>query len=199
MSIDYTLIKARPTKYRGIMFRSQLEATWAAFFDQIGWPWEYEPFELSGWLPDFLLRGRGRDVLVEVKPVDITDHDVEVKITNAAKGCDAHLMICGRQPYFHGVYDSAASLTSWCGCDWGKGVKCHWMTRRIVQADDSGQYDMIFGHWDENNTLRGFASGRQPDIETDEFGTDPYMGKEVAAMWARAKNATQWRPPSWRA
>ena len=30
------------TVYRGIEFRSRLEARWAAFFDQCEWPWVYE-------------------------------------------------------------------------------------------------------------------------------------------------------------
>lgn len=54
-----------PTVYAGIQFRSRLEARWAAFFDQCGWRWEYEPFDLPGWIPDFMLEGR---VAVEVKP-----------------------------------------------------------------------------------------------------------------------------------
>jgi hypothetical protein len=49
-------IKAIETKYAGTIFRSRLEARWAAFFDVFGWSWVYEPFDLEGWLPDFLLK-----------------------------------------------------------------------------------------------------------------------------------------------
>ena len=67
-------IKAHPTLYRGTMFRSRLEARWAAFFDLVGWQWFYEPVDLVGWTPDFLLKLPCRcghhDLLVEVKPVD---------------------------------------------------------------------------------------------------------------------------------
>ena len=60
--MTYT-IKAHATKYRGITFRSRLEATWAAFFDLAGWQWSYEPLNLeietqSGkqwWTPDFIV------------------------------------------------------------------------------------------------------------------------------------------------
>lgn len=63
-------IKAIKTKYAGVTFRSRLEANWAAFFDLMGWKWEYEPIDLDGWSPDFLLRGSdGMEVFVEVKPV----------------------------------------------------------------------------------------------------------------------------------
>lgn len=62
-------IKPIPTKYNGIQFRSRLEATWAAFFDNMGWSWNYEPFDLNGWTPDFLLKSKIENILVEVKPI----------------------------------------------------------------------------------------------------------------------------------
>ncbi len=66
-------MNAIPTKYAGVQFRSRLEARWAAFFDLLGWRWEYEPIDLAGYIPDFIVTGflgRGRqDILVEVKPI----------------------------------------------------------------------------------------------------------------------------------
>ena len=62
-------MKAYPTLYRGIQFRSRLEAKWAAFFDNLGWPWEYEPIDLDGYIPDFILTFPYAPLLVEVKPV----------------------------------------------------------------------------------------------------------------------------------
>jgi hypothetical protein len=44
-----------PTIYKGVQFRSRLEAKWAAFFDLLGWRWHYEPLDLDGWIPDFLI------------------------------------------------------------------------------------------------------------------------------------------------
>jgi hypothetical protein len=70
MSLDYT-IAAIPTEYRGRMYRSRLEARWAAFFDQLGWRHEYEPYDLGRWSPDFLLPDW--NVLVEVKPINELD------------------------------------------------------------------------------------------------------------------------------
>ena len=57
-----------PTNYRGVRFRSRLEARWAALFDLLGWKWEYEPIDLAGYIPDFILDFRPGPVLVEVKP-----------------------------------------------------------------------------------------------------------------------------------
>jgi hypothetical protein len=62
-------IHAIPTKYASTQFRSRLEARWAAFFDLVGWRWEYEPFDLAGWIPDFALIGARETPLVEVKPI----------------------------------------------------------------------------------------------------------------------------------
>ncbi len=69
-------IKAHPTMYNGVQYRSRLEARWAAFFDLIGWKHEYEPIDLPGWSPDFRVVfpcGHSEcpshhELLVEVKP-----------------------------------------------------------------------------------------------------------------------------------
>lgn len=56
-----TMIRPIPTTYKGIKFRSKLEAQWAKFFDHIGIEWLYEPegFVLDNGLcyqPDFELK-----------------------------------------------------------------------------------------------------------------------------------------------
>lgn len=70
--------KARPTMYGGHRMRSRLEAGFAAWLDQWGIKWEYEPEAyaaagLGQYLPDFRLINlrtnfRRVDALVEVKP-----------------------------------------------------------------------------------------------------------------------------------
>lgn len=64
-------IKAIETVYKGLRFRSRLEARWAVFFDTADIRYEYEPegFELpdgTRYLPDFYLPEY--DWYVEVKP-----------------------------------------------------------------------------------------------------------------------------------
>jgi hypothetical protein len=67
-------IPAKPTMYKGILFRSKLEARWAAFFDALPVVWEYEPrwFNLKSgnYLPDFRVVYPYRDTVrwFEVKP-----------------------------------------------------------------------------------------------------------------------------------
>ena len=65
----YYNIKPIPTHYKGILFRSKLEARFAYFFDQLSLKWKYETraYKLPtlGWyLPDFTLS----NIFVEVKP-----------------------------------------------------------------------------------------------------------------------------------
>lgn len=60
-------IPAIPTKYKGIQFRSRLEAKWACMFDQLNWVWEYEPRDLNGYIPDFVLHFK-KPTLAEIKP-----------------------------------------------------------------------------------------------------------------------------------
>lgn len=70
-------IKAIPTVYNGVHFRSRLEAKWGAFFDVLGWRWEYEPIDLAGYIPDFLVwQPEARERLIEVKPaLKFTDYE----------------------------------------------------------------------------------------------------------------------------
>lgn len=54
------------TVYRGYRFRSRAEARWAAFFDLLKWRWQYEPLDLCGYIPDFVVEFR-EPILFEVK------------------------------------------------------------------------------------------------------------------------------------
>lgn len=83
-SYDSSPIKAIPTEYAGILFRSKLEARWALFFDQLGIRWEYEaegyeyepwPGEHKAWryLPDFWLPDFGMWCEVKGDVAGVTD------------------------------------------------------------------------------------------------------------------------------
>jgi hypothetical protein len=60
-------IEAKPTVYNHILYRSRLEAKWAAFFDFVGWEFEYEPEPFKTWSPDFVIHTL--DTFIEVKPL----------------------------------------------------------------------------------------------------------------------------------
>ncbi len=92
--INYN-ISAKETTYNGCVFRSRLEATWAAFFDLIGWDWIYEPVDLEGWSPDFLIKGT-QDILVEVKPITEFHYDTCKKIDKTYP--EGRVMLLGCSP-----------------------------------------------------------------------------------------------------
>lgn len=39
--------------YDGLIFKTSLEAQWAAFFDLAGWTWHINPAPVGNWAPDF--------------------------------------------------------------------------------------------------------------------------------------------------
>lgn len=71
---------AIPCQYKGINFRSLLEARWAYFFDKLGWTWQYEPFEMDGYIPDFLVTFSEDccPIVVDVKPFFTLDYQRNV-------------------------------------------------------------------------------------------------------------------------
>ena len=96
MALEYT-IAAIPTTYKGRLYRSRLEAKWAAFFDLCGWQAEYEPYDLGAWSPDFLIKGQHAEILVEVKPVTEIDVPTIYKMHTAAaqSGFTGDLLLVG--------------------------------------------------------------------------------------------------------
>jgi hypothetical protein len=81
-----TTLKAVPTRYKGYLLRSRLEARWAVFFDHVrladGWVYESDGIYLGeyGWyLPDFWLPypfSDGWGTWVEIKPRPLTDREI---------------------------------------------------------------------------------------------------------------------------
>jgi hypothetical protein len=90
-------IAAIPTIYRGIEFRSRLEAKWATMFDQLEWPWEYEPIDLAGYIPDFHIDFGERQFFIEIKPEMNNNqlYSAMAKAQDASDGCDEDLLVLG--------------------------------------------------------------------------------------------------------
>jgi len=73
-------LKVLETNYRGVTFRSRLEARWAVFFSELSIPFIYEPegFEFKDgtrYLPDFYLPKQ--DFYVEIKPIEPSNFERE--------------------------------------------------------------------------------------------------------------------------
>lgn len=86
MTQKYPPRRGIPTLYNSVQFRSRLEAKWAALFDMCGWRWEYEPLDLAGHIPDFILH-LDRQVILECKPVttveELVPHQERLEVAAA--------------------------------------------------------------------------------------------------------------------
>jgi hypothetical protein len=91
--------KAIPTRYADVEFRSRLEARWAAFFDALGWKWEYEPAELDGWIPDFRLNFPC-PVWVEIKPAESLKALGSYEDRLTKQDTDHVILLVGERPVF---------------------------------------------------------------------------------------------------
>jgi hypothetical protein len=89
-------IKAIPTQYRNLEFRSRLEARWAVWFDEMLIPWTYEPegFIVDGvaYLPDFYVTSINKGVFVEIKPKGIDGNEKELAL-NRVKAFNGKLLL----------------------------------------------------------------------------------------------------------
>lgn len=118
-------LKALETVYKGVHFRSRLEARWAVFFDSIGIVWEYEPegFKLpSGacYMPDFWLAKI--ETWVEIKPSEPTQAEGD-KCHELAEA-SGHRVICfyGRPGWW--LDDNGGGGQLFTGAGWGWGWDC---------------------------------------------------------------------------
>lgn len=104
-------IKAIPVKYKGRQYRSMLEAKWAAFFDLLGWRFEYEPFELDHWFPDFAIFGE-KTIVVEVKPIDCFDKMVADRI-EIASDRQFEILLLGLKPELDEEFNGCQAELWW--------------------------------------------------------------------------------------
>lgn len=172
-------IAAIPTTYRGVQFRSRLEAKWASFFDHLGIHWEYEPLDLNGWIPDFAIvlpKNTKQITLIEVKPLEFiapTQATID-KISRALKIPDYHSdnlgfllylaferyvpVIVGAWPAIYGLH-----------CCWGNPVD----ETRIGLG-----WTPAVGGW---------------QVDFDLLSVSPQVIKKA---WRKATNRAQWKRPA---
>lgn len=171
-----TAVRGIRTTYAETRFRSRLEARWAAFFDLVGWQWTYEPFDIEGWIPDFLIHGN-KPFLVEIGPcASLTEY--RAKATKPALFLDRPTVVLGVSPIT--LSDSEAGLmvnefpdrgdgtpSGACSAYWFRCGACHALT---IYGDDM---DRPCGH-----------------VLTS---SNPVGGRWLHDTWAQAGNTVQWR------
>jgi hypothetical protein len=183
---------AIPTTYKGINMRSLAEARWAAFFDELSWKWSYEPIELDGYIPDFILDFPAGKVLVEVKGVwpssDLGDEEIwRVKYDAAEKieasgwkGCAIILLAEPFRTLRDGKYYWFDCFEVGSECGWG----CPSEDLQIGRCWECNDWTLNTsqGNWKSLNC--GHEESRK-SIKPDN--------SEVEKAWSRAKNKVQWK------
>jgi hypothetical protein len=174
-----------PTTYRGIRFRSRAEACWASFFDSLKWTWDYEPIDLDGYIPDFLIAGdSGKQVLFEVKGGVVGIHmlnDHTAKIEKS--GWDSEAVVVGAMPcnisdhyYVVGVASSPEQIDGetawqWDSCEFFYCLSCG----QVSFMNPSKSWACRLCGADDGNSHIGNAHAMVRDA------------------WTLARNRVQWR------
>lgn len=160
--MDYN-ISSKPTIYNDILFRSRLEARWAAFFDLLGFKYDYEPVDLVGWSPDFLLRGKNSNIFIEVKPF-ITDEikaEYLIKINKGVKVREGYPACILLDNFTSTDFDTAV-LAGYLAWDNHNYVSCHWKLNQKGNHSvwDIGSEEMYFDGllWEDWENRKEFAT-----------------------------------------
>lgn len=164
-----------PTLFHDVLFRSRLEAKWAAMLDRWGWHWEYEAHDLAGYVPDFVVHLH-RPLLVEVKALPDEYKAAQDKINASGWEGEALIVsstIVGSTIGRFGELESAPD-----------GFSSVWHEARVYRCLN---YDHISvlpedGDW----TCRVCGCGRG-------LGNAHVGEYDPAADWAWATNRVQWR------
>lgn len=177
-------IKAIETKFKSFLFRSRLEAKWAAMFELLEWKWDYEPIDFNGWIPDFAIYGAKRTVYVEVKPIVEFSEELGQELDKS--GCTDEMLIVGQRCLIESDYVSGAF-------GWGK--------QKQTQTDcDDFFYDdwdeAVFGRWSGKIGFchcQGSFADRVSGKYNGSCGGDGLIEESyIKRLWAEAHNLTRW-------
>lgn len=175
-------IPAIPTTYRGVLMRSRLEAKWAAFYDLVQWRWAYEPIDLNGYIPDFVLEFH-RPMLVDIKP--------SLELTALAER--AHALAATIQ--WKGELITSGALLM----DMDDTLPC---AGRLVERYDqtlSVGLAIIFRCLSCNGISIRSHDGSWRCRLCDAYEGNGHVGEidcaEIQQLWADAGNRVQWKAP----
>lgn len=167
------------TTYRGVTFRSRTEACWGCFFDLVNWRWEYEPIDLAGYIPDFVISFDARPLLVEVKPdLEVTSlRTYAGKIERSGWADEALILLAAPidaetgSPVL-GLFGERA------------GEEWQWSPARAFTCISCGNLSVLAEDGSWRCRYCGADDGNAHVGRVDNGLTE----------WAQAKNRVQWRP-----
>lgn len=174
-----------PTRHNGVQFRSRIEARWADFFTRLGWSWTYEPFDLDGYLPDFVLQFH-KPLIVEVKSADEEVAMAQSKIECSGWGGEA-LVVSGDWPADSAFSDSMPAIG--------------WLAERTPEPDGGSAFAWGLAHIFECGSCAhrslfhgdmSFACRVNGCYDGDGY-LGPCEGLNPRDAWNAAGNRVQWR------
>lgn len=142
----------KKTKYRGIEFKSQCEARWAALFDILKWSWEYEPNGESTF-PDFEVTAGKKKFYLEVGtslcpnilgiwlPERWVSHPDAIKARESAKRYKQEVLVGdaqGHHYYIHMRRLNASAPEAWRRTTFPNQSKYDW-DRTLVMVTSRGK------------------------------------------------------------
>jgi hypothetical protein len=174
------------TEYKGIIFRSRLEAIWGRFFDLMGWKWEYEPYDLNGWIPDFIIIGKARETLVEIKPYSCFNDFIEsgtiCKIRNSIKYTDKknkEILLLGCTLFLSKQIPDATKLEFIINELW-------------VGDDDEAILNYYNNEWGFFACVNSYEDRITSEYEGDHL-LNPVKYEIALSYWNKAKNDVRWK------
>lgn len=182
-------MKAVPTTYNGVNYRSKLEAQWAAFFDEMEWEHEYEPFEINGRVPDFIIYCNSRhypvnQMIVEVKPeVYMTDQYINdrCKIYNTYR---AHTLFLTERPFWEDTEFGG-------GYAIGKGQQ---FTGDDKESSPKTEiHPLIMKPMDIGSMYMWYDAMINPNECRKDFVTTPHEAAHYQDLFTRCKNTIQFK------
>lgn len=196
------------TNYRDCLFRSRLEARWAAFFDVLHWPWVYEPWDGNAYIPDFIVQG-ARPLVVEVKPC-VTTQELMTYVPRVEDGIAGHwqgdYLIVGATPlplqdrrarFAHaGIIGEWLDLVGYSGSPWCADIaEWHYCTARTCRVGCDGSHERAAAHecaqLAVHHPVQSFAGRPCGHYDGDHF-LDIISLEAIEAAWNRAHRETRW-------
>ena len=204
---------------RDYTYRSQLETKWAHVFDEFGWSWEYEPFVLKGYIPDFVLTFPGCKVLVEVKGGghNLDDPEFAKKFVRKIERSGWHgpwvILGDGKLEYAHRAMSSCSieqwSIVGLCGFSNPSDDERHF-DRSYEEHNVHEGWDAVVirrhlqnGEWSFGGASGVYDLGMNPVIETEGYyrgtymGGDTYLVKEFLEYWDTTPFYYTRKPMKW--
>lgn len=189
-------IRAIPTIYRDVQYRSRLEARWAAFFDLIDWPARYEAIDLAGYIPDFIVTFPRGPMLIEVKPAMAPDELLRRQDGILGSSWEHEAILVGSWPFLRqrGSWDEDVQLGIFVREMWSMDEQqaddAHrWAdAAMLVTCRTCGQFSLSAESASYECRVCGVNDGGNHREMT--------IAQQVESMWRQAGNLTQWRRPS---